>query len=479
MNPIRALRRYFESSERSAQMLAEIREGIANLGAARQSLQTLVEIREGVANGADHSGRKLDEISAGVASLANVLDAGLKDRSGSDQAIQLLKEIRVGVANVNDAIVRTSRESRAVGVDIHQALVASRDGARPPPVAAQSPPSAVEGGAPLHRRRKITQANDLAAHLDAFEGLTPYAGAPQVGFFAEWSGVMTDAAFREWTGMDRNRTGGKPVQTRLPSVAEGEPWFEYVSWVDSAREAKGRYVMATLGACYGAQAVGCHRALQMLNPMPCKLVAVEPEPDNLLWIKRHFLNNGINPDDHWLIGSAISDTRAPVFFPVGGPGTGAQNCFSTNEPGAREAYVAALAESDQRDEALRNLLLRNSTGMTKSLTGDGRFNAEIKLVSAVTLEDVLGPFDRVDFVEADIQQSEIIVFPPFMDLLKKKVRRIHVGTHGADVHEELAGLFRRDGWEIVFDYAPNAQFKTPYGDFSTNDGVLTVRNPQL
>jgi hypothetical protein len=117
--------------------------------------------------------------------------------------------------------------------------------------------------------------------------------------------------------------------------------------------------------------------------------------------------------------------------------------------------------------------------MTKSLTGDGRFNAEIKLVSAVTLEDVLGPFDRVDFVEADIQQSEIIVFPPFMDLLKKKVRRIHVGTHGADVHEELAGLFRRDGWEIVFDYAPNAQFKTPYGDFSTNDGVLTVRNPQL
>ena len=68
--------------------------------------------------------------------------------------------------------------------------------------------------------------------------------------------------------------------------------------------------------------------------------------------------------------------------------------------------------------------------------------AEIKLVSAVTLRDVLAPFEFVDYLDSDIQQSEIIVFPPFLDLLKRKVRRIHIGTHGKDVHRSLHELFR-------------------------------------
>ena len=50
--------------------------------------------------------------------------------------------------------------------------------------------------------------------------------------------------------------GGRAVTTRLPVIADGEGWFETVNWVEAAREARGRYVMVTLGACYAAQAVG-------------------------------------------------------------------------------------------------------------------------------------------------------------------------------------------------------------------------------
>jgi hypothetical protein len=101
------------------------------------------------------------------------------------------------------------------------------------------------------------------------------------------------------------------------------------------------------------------------------------------------------------------------------------------------------------------------------------------VLSAVTLADVLGPFELVDYLECDIQQSEILVFPPFIDLLREKVRRVHIGTHGKDVHAELHRLFETDGWQIVFSYEPNSSFTTDLGAFSTNDGVLTVRNPQL
>ena len=102
-----------------------------------------------------------------------------------------------------------------------------------------------------------------------------------------------------------------------------------------------------------------------------------------------------------------------------------------------------------------------------------------KVCYAVTLADVLGPLPKVDYLEADIQQSEILVFPPFMDLLKRKVRRVHIGTHGKDVHKTLSDLLRRDGWQIVFDFNPNSTYKHIMGSFELNDGVLTALNPDL
>jgi hypothetical protein len=97
----------------------------------------------------------------------------------------------------------------------------------------------------------------------------------------------------------------------------------------------------------------------------------------------------------------------------------------------------------------------------------------------VTLGDILGPLRRVDFLEVDVQQSEIEVIPPFIGLLTRKVRRIHIGTHGASIHGQLRTLFIRAGWEIVFDYAPDAQHDTELGAFPTSDGILTARNPKV
>jgi hypothetical protein len=212
--------------------------------------------------------------------------------------------------------------------------------------------------------------------------------------------------------------------------------------------------------------------------MPFRLVAVEPDPENMAWTRRHFRDNGIDPDQQWLVQAALSDTNAPVFFPVGSPGSGAQNCFATNERRAREDYVRRLT-AQGAEEALRNLLLHNTTGIRKALVPDGGFSGEVKLLSSITLGEVLGPFDFVDYLESDIQQSEALVFPPFMEALKRKVRRVHIGTHGRDVHQMLHGLFAKAGWDIVFSYEPNAAFDTALGSFRTNDGVLTLRNPAL
>jgi hypothetical protein len=218
--------------------------------------------------------------------------------------------------------------------------------------------------------------------------------------------------------------------------------------------------------------------------MPCKLVAVDPIPENVEWTKRHFRDNGIDPDEHWVIEAALSDNNEPVYFPIGAPGSGIQNCVSTNTREARADYARQLINEGRAEEALRGLLLSNTAGITKDLLpGNEKFLAEVKPVSALTLSDVLGPFERVDFLEADIQQSEIVVFPPFMGLLNRKVRRIHLGTHGAEVHRSLRDRFVDNGWEVIFDFPPDSTHTVfslgSMRTFSTNDGVLTVRNPRL
>ena len=321
--------------------------------------------------------------------------------------------------------------------------------------------------------------NDLSSYREVFADLEPWSGEVPEGFLVDFIGALTDVNFRLDFGATTDMAKQRTATTVLPTIGDGEGWFEAVNWVEAAREAQGRFVMMTLGACYGGQAVGAYFALQKINPMPCRLVLVEPDPNNCEWIVRHLRDNGLDPDDHWIVPYAISDTTDPVFFPVGSPGSGAQNCFASNEAAARQSYADQLISNGGADKALRNLLLTNSTGITKNLVPGRDWTAEIKLMSAITLRELLGPFDVVDYLESDIQQSEILVFPPCMELLRKKVRRILIGTHGQDVHGTLHKLFEERGWEIIFSYAPNATYESPMGSFSMNDGVLTVKNPDL
>ena len=333
----------------------------------------------------------------------------------------------------------------------------------------------------LNGARKPAPTNDLPHYQRLLDEIKPWSGPVPRGYMVDFFGILTDANFRSEWGVNPASAGGVNMATTISPLkgANGEWWFEAVNWIEAAREARDRFVMITLGACYGAQAVGAYRALQMINPLPCKLVAIEPVPDNYLWVRKHFRDNGIDPDQHWLVQQAISDRNEPVYFPIGAPGSGANNCIATDTLGERRIFAENLIAAGKAPEVLENLLLSNSTGVIKNLLPGQDAAAEIKCVSAVTLRDLVTVFDVVDYIEADIQQSEIRVFPPFIDLLKQKVRRIHIGTHGAETHQMLHDLFAGNGWEIVFSYAPDAWHESGLGAFETNDGVLTVRNPDL
>jgi FkbM family methyltransferase len=317
---------------------------------------------------------------------------------------------------------------------------------------------------------------DRFAEVEALMAkITPWSGNVPAGYVADFLGVLTDSRFL-W-----NRTGpfeAHFAKTELPTVATwGEGWFEIADWFYSASEASGEYVAISLGASYGPQLVGAWKTLQAINPMPARLAAVEPVPENCAWARQHMAVNGIDPDEHWIIQAAVGVDNEPNLFPVGAPGTGLTASVQTNSIEARRDYAELFARSGQCERILRNILVYNSTGATHALQFG--YNAEVKLVSAVTLRDVLTPFKRVDLLEVDMQQAEAHIIPPFMDLLNRKVRRVHIGTHGRAVHAGLRGLFLKAGWEFVFDYDPETRHITERGPLEIGDGILSARNPAV
>jgi hypothetical protein len=48
-----------------------------------------------------------------------------------------------------------------------------------------------------------------------------------------------------------------------------------------------------------------------------------------------------------------------------------------------------------------------------------------------------------------------------------------------NTHGVLLGGFERNGWNIVFNCDPDRMHDTSLETFKTNDGVLTVKNPNL
>src|SRR5262249_60245875 len=123
--------------------------------------------------------------------------------------------------------------------------------------------------------------NDLAQYANVFDGIKPWAGALPTGFTVDFVGTLIDLKFRTIFPVHPDLIGGKFVQTRLPTISDGEGWFEAVNWVEAARAARGRFVMITLGACYGGQAVGPYPPPPPPHPTPPTLPPVPRHPPKL------------------------------------------------------------------------------------------------------------------------------------------------------------------------------------------------------
>ena len=320
--------------------------------------------------------------------------------------------------------------------------------------------------------------NDLGPLVEAFAKIEPWRGTCTAGCVGNFLGVMIDLEFiaRHHPSNTEQENGDREMQTFMPKVEDGEHFLEFAAIHKAVHAARDRFVMVELGGGYAARSVDTYRTLQKLNPMPCQLVIVEAEPTHFEWVKRHLKANGINPRDHWLIKAAVSVNSDPKLFMLG------SGVYYNGivKPGDIAAIIEEIVKIDNTEQALRTLMTAGRCGMQVPYdSAAGRDLFDYEFVSTIPLADILAPLPHVDLMDIDIQGAEDTAITPAMDLLDSRVKRVHIGTHGADIHRGLWDLFFEHEWVCEFDYPPFNKNTTPWGDFETMDGVLHLYNPRL
>jgi FkbM family methyltransferase len=279
------------------------------------------------------------------------------------------------------------------------------------------------------------------------------------GWDVNFLGVRTRVKFfslyeelADFSGM-RCVVGAPPVPN--------EDYFEWVTLIEAAVEARERFTMIELGAGWGRWLANAALAVRQISGIPIMLVGVEPEPRHFTWMKQHLSDNGIKRRERKLVRAAAAGADGHVWFHVGA---------------AADWYGQSVAEGTP-SPSLRARVAGLGQYMLRRL---GRSDKRARqLVPAVSLTSLLRPLDRVNLLDVDIQGAEPDVLEPAAASIDSKVRRVYVGTHNREVEARLRALFRGLGWTSIYDFPGGGTSETAWGRIMFEDGVQAWLNPRL
>ncbi len=79
----------------------------------------------------------------------------------------------------------------------------------------------------------------------------------------------------------------------------------------------------------------------------------------------------------------------------------------------------------------------------------------------------------------DIQGNEFIVIQEAMEIINRRIKCLHIGTHSNEIEAQLRTLLQGNGWRLIRDYPLARVNATEYGNITFVDGVQTWHNTRL
>lgn len=260
---------------------------------------------------------------------------------------------------------------------------------------------------------------------------------PEDGVFKTFIGVRQRA---DLVGTTRGLGG--TVFNDIPTFAgdpSAEP-IEYVGVIRAVEAGRGPFVCLELGAGIGTWSVNAGHLARRNGRAPIRLHAVEASDGKVANMRRHFADNGFRPDQHRLHRAAVGPTDGEAYFP--------------------------------RVDAV------DDWGGEAQFEADDGNPASCDKVRCLTIETLLAEEALVDLVHMDIQGAEGDVVAASLDVLKRKVRTMVVGTHSRAVESTLLSVLQATGW--VLEREQTARIDRSGGAETLRvDGTQVWRNPSI
>jgi FkbM family methyltransferase len=262
---------------------------------------------------------------------------------------------------------------------------------------------------------------------------------------------------------ESGRCGLKSDDPTLPANS-GEDYLEWIDVCEAIARAEDEFVMIEAGAGYGRWLVNAAQAIRRYKNSKIKkmkLVGIEPDPSRFELMKKHFTDNDLDPDAHWLIQAGVSD-EAKVLFLERKNFTYGEGIVHNPWEGFEE--IEASAQTIDAPE----LVAEDGTVLARG-------------IRCIKLSSVLEKLERVDLLDCDLQEEELRVVRESIDLLTARVKRLHIGTHTVPIEVGLRKILSDYGWKCLQDFTVGATQvqKTPYGDVQFIDGVQSWLNPRF
>lgn len=277
---------------------------------------------------------------------------------------------------------------------------------------------------------------------------------PVEGFVVDKLGVRTRSSSL-WN--EAQPLAGTVVPAPLVGNFHGEA-LEWLGLLKSVRSAKGRFVAMELGAGWGPWVVAGAVAARNMGIEDSFLLAVEADPGHFEFMRQHFMDNGLNPEEHRLLQVGVGDQHGWARWP---------RLESRNEWGSRPIPIDANGDQPP-DGTISDYL--------------GRQFSDFVEVEIVSIVDLLKEQPRWDFVHIDVQGGEAALCQAGLQLFSERVHWLVVGTHSRTIEGTLLSMLTVDGWILVseepvrFVFRPNAPTQEGMVD---HDGTQVWRNPRL
>ncbi len=281
--------------------------------------------------------------------------------------------------------------------------------------------------------RQYADSHSIFTKFEPWEGVVPaYFDVTPYGSFIRRS-------FYDFSEHESERRHKKVLPVK------SEEYFEWIDLLEAIDSAKEKFTMVELGAGYGRWLVQAGVILRDQKKIPFNLIGVEAESNHFKMMQQHFIDNGLNPNEHVLIQGAINDTEGSVYF---------------TEGHSKEWWGQAIIPT--KDTKI----------------GDWP-KATVKEIPAYSISKILEKVDHVDLMDIDIQGAEAKAIRSSTSALDSKVRRIHIGTHSHKNEEELHDIFSKLGWICCNNFPCFNTIETHYGPITFEDGVQTWINPHV